>query len=1015
MNYNVDFNSKIDMKKSEMNAEKAVEAAKEGKGFFMQVKEDSDGNKHFFNVYGPAPDKLDHICNIFIDSDSLGPIFRAAVQGKLKAPENKEEDDRFEGSQTTIDYTDEPIMWVLKNTKEKVYLDAYERDEKKGFRDPAIEKEWDKEDGSMQVTDERLKEDNYLFYLTVFVCLRNHLIAEGLVDELRKLNKYSGAGILVSAKDEDTITARIVQDKGRPDLPCEVFLMGRITCRPYLDELIAESRISDLSLEDRIKAANEGDQYAMEALAKSYLDGDEVNRDYKESFKWWKKLAEAGNATAQFNTGLYYAKGCGVPRDFAKAAEWMQKSADNGDTDAANAVEAYKKADENLRKAEAGDAASQAELAELYTQMGNSLAQLDADTDYKEAFKWAKSSADQGNLKGLYILGLCYEHGRGTAFDYEKSTKAYETAANMGHAPSQWNLACHYLRGFDDNEEKGLMLAYQAAEQGYELAVKGLEESGNTVEKLKEYYEDPERIITLESTQYEGRADRCERIHVGDELTYKIVRDKYGKNALELFYKGGSVGLAFQHSVGKIIALLKMNRANLKVTVRSCIPKSKRGPRARNADVTLNMILTEIKPETPEEKQARLEREEIEREARLKTEAEAKARAEEERKRKAEEEARRKEQERIQKEKEEQEKKALEKELASAQNATEHVRNMLCVESESGAIAIVTLEGKVYTSGLPDHLKKTVEAWTDIKQISMRISPDKNREYIVGLKWSGTVLFAGKMGDYKVDLSSWNNIKQIDCGWTEILGLTDNGTVLAVGDPEYGGLKVESWTNIKRVIGGIRHSIGLKKDGSVVECGEDSYRWGILKRPEKDNFDIAISGMRTASIFGLTKIGTVHVPYTDIYDVPKWTNIISISQGIDDECYIFGVTEDGKVKVAFSHGENPKYKEVLAWENIAYVAGGKNSVVAITKDGYIKSTSETVLPSSVSGIKLFDDYKDIANARKRVLEAAERKRIEELKARIESLETEMQNAKGLFAGSKKKRLQKEIDELKAKL
>lgn len=654
MNYDVDFNSKVDMNKHEMKTEEIVDAFRAGKGALSQMKEMPDGTKRFFNVYGDVHDGWDHILNIFMESSCVGPLFEAAIHGKLKTPEKKKENS-FKGSETTVDYTDEAITWLLRNTDEKVYLEAYQRDEKKGFYDPAIEAEYEKKDGSLEVTGEKLQEDQNLAYVLIFAALRNHLEAEGFIDKLREINKYSGAGILVTATDEDHITARVVQGKSRPDLPCEMFLMGTITCRPYLDEMIAGSQISGMTIEERIKAAEDGDQDAMESLANSYLNGDETEQDFKESFKWWKRLAEAGSATAQFNTGLYYAKGCGVSRDFAKAAEWMQKAADNGDEDAANAVKAYQSADENLKKAQSGDAAAQAEIAKLYTQMGNSLEQLDIDNDYKEAFKWAKKSADQGNVDGLYILGLCYEHGRGTDFDYEKSNKAYETAAKKGHAPSQWNLACHYLRGFGDNEEEGLMFAYQAADQGYELAVKGLEESGNTVEKLKEFYEDPERIITLESTQYEGRADRCERIRVGDELTYKIVKDKMGKDALELFYKGGSVGLAFQHTVGKIIALLKMNRAKLKVTVKSCIPKSKRGARARNADVKLNMILTEIKPETPEEKQARLEREKKEREARLekeRKEREARAKAEEER-RKAEEERRRREEEERRKREEE--------------------------------------------------------------------------------------------------------------------------------------------------------------------------------------------------------------------------------------------------------------------------------------------------------------------------------------------------------------------------
>ena len=101
--------------------------------------------------------------------------------------------------------------------------------------------------------------------------------------------------------------------------------MGTITCRPYLDEMIAGSQISGMTIEERIKAAENGDQDAMESLANSYLNGNETEQDFRKSFKWWKKLAEEGSAIAQFNTGLYLAKGLGVKRDFGKAVEWMEK------------------------------------------------------------------------------------------------------------------------------------------------------------------------------------------------------------------------------------------------------------------------------------------------------------------------------------------------------------------------------------------------------------------------------------------------------------------------------------------------------------------------------------------------------------------------------------------------------------------------------------------------------------------------------------------------------------------
>lgn len=633
---NIEFNDKVDTNKREIKIEDAMDNVKAGNGAICQMKEMPDGTKRYFNVYGDVHDGWDHILNIFMDSSSFSPLIQAAVHGKLKKSERKENNE-YKVSQTTIDYTDKAITWLFINTEEKIFLEAYQRDQKKGFYDPQIDEAWEKTNGSIEINGEKLKENKYLYYVFLFASLRNHLEAEGFIDQLRELNKYSGAGVLVSAEDEDHITCKIVQGKERPDLPCEVFLMGTITCRPYLDEILAGARISKMSFEDRIKEAEAGDTDAMEALAKAYLEGDDVPQDLEKSFYWWKKLAETGNAMAQFNTGLYYAKGCGVERDFTKAAEWMQRSAENGDEDAANAVKAYKAADDNLRKAQAGDVAAMAELAKLYTQMGDSLQQLDVDTDYQEAFRWAKESANQGNPEGMYVLALCYEHGRGAEYNSEEAIKAYKQAADKGHAPSQWNLACHYLRGFGDHVEEGLMLAYQAADQGYELAIKGLEQSGNTVEKLNDYYASEETRVSLEGTQYEGRADRCERIHSGDELTYKMAKDKMGKDALELFFRGGSVGLVYQHTVGKIIALLKLNRAKLKVTVRNCIPKSKRGTRARNADVTLNMILTEIKPETPEERAKRLAKEEADRKA-----AEEKRRQEAEERKKAEEEARRK-------------------------------------------------------------------------------------------------------------------------------------------------------------------------------------------------------------------------------------------------------------------------------------------------------------------------------------------------------------------------------------
>lgn len=89
MNYDVDFNSKVDMNKHEMKTEEIVDAFRAGKGALSQMKEMPDGTKRFFNVYGDVHDGWDHILNIFMESSCVGPLFEAAIHGKLKTPEKK--------------------------------------------------------------------------------------------------------------------------------------------------------------------------------------------------------------------------------------------------------------------------------------------------------------------------------------------------------------------------------------------------------------------------------------------------------------------------------------------------------------------------------------------------------------------------------------------------------------------------------------------------------------------------------------------------------------------------------------------------------------------------------------------------------------------------------------------------------------------------------------------------------------------------------------------------------------
>ena len=56
--------------------------------------------------------------------------------------------------------------------------------------------------------------------------------------------------------------------------------------------------------------------------------------DYATALQEWRPLAEQGDAEAQLNLGLIYDDGYGVPVNDAEAAKWFRKVAEQGDATA---------------------------------------------------------------------------------------------------------------------------------------------------------------------------------------------------------------------------------------------------------------------------------------------------------------------------------------------------------------------------------------------------------------------------------------------------------------------------------------------------------------------------------------------------------------------------------------------------------------------------------------------------------------------------------------------------------
>lgn len=282
------------------------------------------------------------------------------------------------------------------------------------------------------------------------------------------------AGVLLSV-EEGELTYKIVSGRSRPDVMYSTLFGAPTMGRPYADELASNMNLELASFEEQLEAAENGDAHALNLVAMAYLNGDDarnVEPNPAQAAYWFTKLAALDDSNAQFNLGLLYAKGLGVPRDLEKAVYWMQLAADNGDEDAPDLIETFSKAQKAEKAADAGDPQAQAELAEIYMLMGNSVSIASPEKDYALAFEYAQKSAAQDNGAGLWALALCYEHGRGVEEDVEKAIELYYKGAQLGHAPSQHSYACYLMRGdyLDHDDETAFSLFEKSAMQGYKLA-----------------------------------------------------------------------------------------------------------------------------------------------------------------------------------------------------------------------------------------------------------------------------------------------------------------------------------------------------------------------------------------------------------------------------------------------------------------------------------------------------------------------------------------------------------------
>ena len=100
----------------------------------------------------------------------------------------------------------------------------------------------------------------------------------------------------------------------------------------------------------------------------------------------------------------------------------------------------------------------------------------------KEAVKWYRKAAEQGDAEAQYMLGCCYDGGIGVSQSKTEAIKWWRKAAEQGYANAQYVLGLRYKRGIGVSQSKTEAIKWwrKAAEQGHEYARKELTENGMT-------------------------------------------------------------------------------------------------------------------------------------------------------------------------------------------------------------------------------------------------------------------------------------------------------------------------------------------------------------------------------------------------------------------------------------------------------------------------------------------------------------------------------------------------------
>jgi alpha-tubulin suppressor-like RCC1 family protein/DNA-directed RNA polymerase subunit RPC12/RpoP len=327
-------------------------------------------------------------------------------------------------------------------------------------------------------------------------------------------------------------------------------------------------------------------------------------------------------------------------------------------------------------------------------------------------------------------------------------------------------------------------------------------------------------------------------------------------------------------------------------------------------------------------------------------------------------------------------------------------------------------DGTVNACGNNNEGQCNVSIWKGWKDI---VAIASGEWHTVGLKSDGTVVIAGQYTDSQnYNVFEWHDIVAIAVARFTIVGLKSDGTVVTVGIKDSDGLdNVSQWRDIVAIAGLFDHTVGLKSNGTVVATGNLGVGgWkGIVSIAASDN-----------QLIGLKSDGTV---VATCGDVAEWKNIVAVAAG---EHHSVGLKNDGTVVAA---GMLNAYGEcrVYDWKDVVAIAAGYEHTVGLKSDGTVVATGDnrkgqcnvwgwsdivaiaagdehTVgIKSDGTVVAVGDNSKGQCYASKWRLFYTK----EGLEKEKATLETELANLKGFFAGVKRNSIRGRLAEIDKEL